>query len=131
MPKSQFLDFSLFVDFSFIKKSVSILQVLQYYQLAEKFHQKGDILSGPCPIHGGESPTEFQVSLSKSSWNCIGRCKRGGNVIDFVSLKEGVSIREAALLIQHWFDFESDHTSQPPVADTARPPEKKNTTQAK
>jgi hypothetical protein len=43
----------------------------------------------------------------KNCWNCFGKCKRGGNVIDFVSLKEGIGFREAALRIQEWFGLES------------------------
>jgi DNA primase len=43
------------------------------------------------------------VSLSKNCWICFGDCHRGGSIIDFVSRKEGLGIRDAGLLIQDWF----------------------------
>src|SRR6266496_270982 len=84
-----------FVDFSTVKKSVTIVQILEHYGLTSKLSQNGD------------NPTQFRVSISKNCWNCFGQCKRGGNILDFVSLKEGVSVREAALRIQKWFGVES------------------------
>ncbi len=92
-----------FVDFKQVKASVTMLQILERYQLVETLRQNGDRLSGPCPIHKGKNPTAFRVSISKNCFNCFGSCARGGNVIDFVSLMEGVGFREAALLLQQWF----------------------------
>lgn len=94
---------SPFVDFKHVKSHVSILQVLEHYDLVNNFKQTGDRLSGPCPIHNGTNPTTFRVSISKNCFNCFGSCERGGNVIDFVALKEGIDFREAALLLQEWF----------------------------
>ena len=79
MPKSPF------VDFKTVKESVSILQILDHYQLTDTFKQNGDSLTGPCPLHGGQSPTQFRVSISKNCWNCFSECKHGGNILDFVS----------------------------------------------
>src|SRR5262249_27287715 len=82
-------------------------QILEHYDLLKTFHRSGDSYSGSCPLHNGDDPTQFRVSISKNCWNCFGKCKRGGNVIDFVSLKEGIGFREAALRIQEWFQLES------------------------
>jgi DNA primase len=90
MPRSQF------VDFKTVKTAVSILKILDHYKLTDTFKRNGDRLPGPCPLHGGQSPTQFRVSLSKNCWNCFSECKHGGNILDFVSRKEGTSIREAA-----------------------------------
>jgi DNA primase len=92
-----------FVDFKQVKAGVSMLQILERYQLTATLKQNGDRLSGPCPIHKGKNPTAFRVSISKNCFNCFGSCGRGGNVIDFVSLMEGVGFREAAILLQDWF----------------------------
>ncbi len=102
MPKTNY------VDFKAVKASVSMLQILDHYGLTERFKRSNDSLSGACPIHAGENPTQFRVSLSKNCWNCFGQCKRGGNVLDFVSLKEGVSPRQAALRIAEWFQLSFD-----------------------
>ena len=49
--------------------------------------------------------TQFRVSLVPDSRNCFGTCKGGGNVLDFVARKEGVGLRDAALLLCEWFDL--------------------------
>lgn len=95
-----------FVGFDAIKQSVSMAQILDRYGLTARLHRSGDSLSGPCPIHSGHNKTQFRVSLSKNCWICFGDCNSGGSVIDFVSRKEGVGIREAALLIQRWFNIQ-------------------------
>ena len=97
-----------FVDFKAIKQSVSMLQVLEYYGLTQNLKRNGDSLSGPCPLHGGHTEGQFKVSVSKNCWNCFGKCKSGGNILDFVSRKENVGIREAAILILKWFDLSAD-----------------------
>jgi len=100
MPKSSY------VDFKAVKEAVAMEHVLQHYGILEDFKGRGDSLSGPCPIHNGTNPTQFRVSISKDCWNCFGDCKRGGNVLDFVALKENVSIQKAALLLCEWFNLQ-------------------------
>lgn len=92
-----------FVDFKQVKSSVTMLQVLERYDLLRTFKRAADRLSGPCPLHKGSNPTQFRVSVSRNCFNCFGTCGRGGNVIDFISLREGISFRDAALLLQKWF----------------------------
>ena len=116
MPKSQF------VDFRAVKNAVSMVQVLEHYDLMSRLHQNGDSLTGPCPIHGGENPTAFRVSVSKNCWNCFSRCKCGGNVLDFVARKEKVSILKAANLLVEWFrlHIEEPDEAPPPRREPAR-----------
>ena len=116
-----------FVDFKMVKTSVSMLQILEHYKLTETFKQNGERLSGPCPIHKGKNPTAFRVSPDKNCFNCFGSCGRGGNVIDFVALMEGVDFRKAALLLQQWFmdGVVHDDAKRPePHATKARHPER-------
>lgn len=101
-----------FVDFKEVKAHVNIVQVLEHYDLMANLNRAGDRLSGACPIHQGSNPTQFRVSISKNCFNCFGNCGRGGNVIDFVSLMEEVSFREAALLLQDWF-FPGNEVASP------------------
>lgn len=112
------------VDFKEIKTRVSIVQILERYGVLEALSKSGnDRLSGACPIHGGTNTTHFRVSISKNCWNCFGKCQCGGNVIDFVSKKEDVSFRDAALLIRDWFIGEQEETSVPtenPRFDTSQ-----------
>lgn len=91
------------VSFAALKRSIPIGQVLDRYGLLQRLHRSGDNLNGPCPLHAGHNPEQFRVSLSKNCWFCFGDCQAGGSVLDFVSRKEGIGIRDAALLLQEWF----------------------------
>jgi len=97
-----------FVDFKAVKAAITMKQVLMHYDLLDRFKRSGDSLSGPCPIHGGENPTQFRVSLSKNVWNCFSQCKSGGNTLDFISRLENVSIHGAALKAIEWFGLDSE-----------------------
>jgi len=88
------------VDYATLKQLVSMAQILDHYQLRDRFHQTGSTLSGPCPLHGGHNPTQFRISLSANCWHCFGDCRAGGSILDFVSRMEGVRLPEAARLIQ-------------------------------
>ena len=116
MPKSKF------VDFKAVKSALTIEQVLSHYGLFERFKKKGDSLSGPCPIHKGENPTQFRVSISKNIWNCFSQCKHGGNVLDFIAKMENSSIHAAALKAIEWFHLD-------PEAVSSKSNEEKNETE--
>lgn len=107
---------ALWVDFKDIKARVSIVQILERYGALASLTKSGngDRLSGACPIHGGTNKTHFRVSVSKHCWNCFGKCQCGGNLIDFVAKKEGITFRDAALLIQKWFDGQPAETPSEP-----------------
>ncbi len=117
MPKTQY------VDFKTVKTSVSILQILDHYQLTNTFKRNGDSLTGPCPLHGGQSPTQFRVSLSKNCWNCFSECKHGGNILDFVARKENISIRDAAIRISEWFGLSLEKPGRKVVPNSTEAPE--------
>jgi len=89
-----------FVGFDALKRSVSMVQLLDRYGLLEELHRSRDNLSGACPIHSGHNRTQFRVSTSRNCWICFGDGNGGGSIIDFVIRKEGLGIRDAALLIQ-------------------------------
>lgn len=97
-PKNQL------VDFRAVRSAITMEQVLSRYGLLEKLKRTGDSLTGCCPLHQGSNPTQFRVSVSKSLWNCFGQCKAGGNTVDFIARKEGVSPYAAALLAIEWFN---------------------------
>ena len=122
MPKLKF------VDFRAVKQSVSILQILDHYGITERFKRSknGDSLSGPCPLHNGENPTQFRISVSKNCWHCFSECGHGGNILDFVSIREDCTIREAAVRISEWFNLstgeqtEMAHEQSAPAVTTSR-----------
>lgn len=98
------------VDYKEIKEQVSIRMVLDKYGV--KLKESGKSLTSCCPIHKGSNPRQFSVSPEKNAWRCFGNCNTGGNVLDLVALMEygdnnPESIRQAALLLQNWFNFGS------------------------
>lgn len=105
MPKSTF------VDFKAVKAALTLEQVLTHYRLMDRFKRGKDSLSGPCPIHDGSNPTQFRISISKNVWNCFSKCKRGGNVLDFIAAMEDVSIHAAALKTIEWFNLDLEAMS--------------------
>ena len=117
---------SRFVDFKAVKAAVSMLQVLERYGIAEEFKHSGDSLSGPCPLHDGQNPTQFRVSIGKNCWHCFGRCNDGGNVLDFVAKKESISLREAALMLCDWFHLQGGKPAdkEEPTAPKVKQPPK-------
>src|SRR5438309_684775 len=127
MPKSSF------VDFRAVKAAITMEQLLEHYGLLDRFKRSGDSLSGPCPIHKGDNPTQFRVSLSKNIWNCFSECKHGGNTLDFIARMETISIHAAALKAIEWFRLDADamsaaseevepHSPEVPKRDTAPAP---------
>lgn len=93
------------VDFRALRAQVSMEQLLAHYGLLEQMKRRGENLLGVCPIHKGENPTSFRVSLAKNVYHCFA-CDAGGNILDLVATLEGVTIREAALRIKDWFGIE-------------------------
>lgn len=92
------------VDFREIKEKVSIEDILNHYEIIGDLERKNDELVGPCPFHddGGYSQSCFHANTVKNIFHCF-FCQAGGNIFDFVSAAEDISIRGAACLIQKWF----------------------------
>jgi len=95
---------SEWVDFKEIKEKVSMEDILSHYELLKGLRRKENELIGFCPIHDEKRRNKgcFCTNTTKNMWHCFS-CGAGGNVLDFVSLMEGVDIRQAGLLIQKWF----------------------------
>lgn len=76
------------LQFNTLKKIVPIPAVLADKGLLGTFKRQGDRLVGPCPIHGGDNPNAFVVSLSKNLWHCFTGCN-GGDLVDLVRRLDG------------------------------------------
>jgi len=61
-----------------------------------QFKKRADQLFGPCPVHGGDNPNAFVISLSKNIWHCFTRCNTGGDVIKLVRRLYGIDYRQTA-----------------------------------
>ena len=82
--------------FSNLKRLVSISAVLNDKGLNGNFKKTGDRLVGPCPIHGGDNPNGFVISISKNQWYCFTKCGRGGDVVEFVRILNNTGYRKVA-----------------------------------
>jgi DNA primase len=123
------------VDFKTVKTVVSIEMVLEHYSI-ELRKVNATNLRGACPLqtHVGDSETSFGVNTEKNAWAChAGSCvakrdgKKGGNVLDFVAVMEGCTIRDAALKLQNWFSVEASNerpTDYVPSRDRKKKPKK-------
>jgi DNA primase len=89
------------VDFSAVKRAVSLEAVLHHYQVPG-LRRRRNQLEGCCPIHRGKRDDSFRASLSKNVFHCFA-CQAQGNVLDLVVALEKCSLREAACKLQQWF----------------------------
>lgn len=93
------------MDFDEIKSRLSMKEVLSRYGI-HYLKKSGNSLYGPCPIHHGDNPTAFRVSLDKNLWHCFTHCG-GGSVIDFIMHMEGLNEHEAAKKAEEWIEGNS------------------------
>ena len=78
-------------DFDELKKRISFVDVLSYYNLLTQMNSKGDELRGVCPIHkGAKNKNSFSVNVVKNCFNCFS-CNAHGSILDFVVAIEGCS----------------------------------------
>lgn len=54
---------------------------------------------GLCPFHDDREPS-LVVSPKKNLWHCLGACRAGGSVIDWVMRRDGVSFRHAVEILR-------------------------------
>jgi DNA primase len=98
------------LNFKYLKRRVSIVTVLNTKGVMTAFKKKGDQLFGPCPVHGGDNPNAFVISLSKNIWRCFTRCNTGGDVIKLVRRLYAKNYRQTAAFLASLAD--SAETSQ-------------------
>jgi DNA primase catalytic core len=92
-----------------LKREVSVERLAEARGIKLKRH--GADLIGLCPFHEDHSPS-LVISPKKNLWNCLGACRRGGDVIEWVMRAEGISFRHAVELLRE------DHF---PLAAASRP----------
>lgn len=128
------------IDFTELKRQVSIRDVLTRYGLVDKLaEKKPGRLIGACPIHGGKNGTSFNVDTDKNVFNCFSQCG-GGNVLDLVMKIEDCSIRQAGEKLSDWYGLTFERrrskgdtkpaTERPVRTATAPAPETSNRSEA-
>jgi DNA primase catalytic core len=80
-----------------LKREISVQRLAEGRGVKLKRH--GADLIGLCPFHDDHEPS-LVITPGKNLWNCLGACRRGGTVIDWIMLAEGVSFRHAVELLR-------------------------------
>ena len=80
-----------------LKREVSLERLVEARGIELVRHGK-DLL-GLCPFHDDREPS-LVITPSKNLWHCLGACREGGSVIDWVMKSEGVSFRHAVELLR-------------------------------
>ena len=85
-----------FLNFQYLKRAVPIEAVLHDKGLCTHLKKRKNQLFGPCPVHGGDNPRAFVVSLSKNLWHCFTKCDAGGDIVELVRRLDGKTYRQTA-----------------------------------
>lgn len=80
-----------------LKREVSLVRLVESSGIELKKHGK-DYL-GLCPFHDDKEPS-LVISPEKNLWHCLGACSEGGDVIQWVMKRQGVSFRHAVELLR-------------------------------
>jgi len=64
-----------------------------------KLERHGTDLIGLCPFHEDHAPS-LVITPGKNLWHCLGACRTGGSVIDWLMKIQGVSFRHAVELLR-------------------------------
>lgn len=62
------------------------------------FRKVGQRIYCRCPFHNERTPS-FTIFTDKNRWHCFGQCNMGGDSIDFVMKRDGLSFVEAVKLL--------------------------------
>ncbi len=80
-----------------LKREVALVRLVESSGIELKKHGK-DYL-GLCPFHDDKEPS-LVISPDKNLWHCLGACNEGGDVIQWVMKRQGVSFRHAVELLK-------------------------------
>jgi len=98
-----------------IKTEVSIQRLAESRGVKLKPHGKD--LIGLCPFHDDNDPS-LVITPSKNLWNCLGACRCGGSVIDWVMKAQSINFKQA---VEQLKNDTPDNLNVPPVK--RQPPE--------
>jgi DNA primase catalytic core len=80
-----------------LKEETSVARLVEAAGVELK--RQGADLVGRCPFHEDKTPS-LVITPSKNLWHCLGACRAGGSVIDWMMKAQGVSFRHAVELLK-------------------------------
>ena len=104
------------VDYAFLRRQVTLEQVLRHLNLLDQLHGSGQQRRGPCPIHGHATDRHhtFSVHLGKNAFQCFkADCAVKGNVLDFWAALHRLPLYDAALNLAATFHLPRNREEEP------------------
>ena len=86
------------VELERLKREVALQRLVEAKGV--QLQKRGESLVGRCPFHEDKTPS-LVVTPKKNLWHCLGACRTGGTVIDWVMKAEGVSFLHAVELLRN------------------------------
>ena len=101
-----------------LKREISLERLIESSGVTLK--KTGENLLGLCPMHEDHEPS-LVVTPSKNIWHCMGACRAGGSVVDWVMRKDGVSFRKAVdILLADFFPLDASSLVDRPKSSGGR-----------
>ena len=85
------------VELERLKREVALQRLVEAKGV--QLQKRGESLVGRCPFHEDKTPS-LVVTPKKNLWHCLGACRSGGTVIDWVMKAEGISFLHAVELLR-------------------------------
>ena len=104
------------IDYAFLRRQVTMEQVLRHLGLLDSLHGSGLQRRGPCPIHGQATDRHhtFSVHLGKNAFQCFqANCAVKGNVLDFWAQFHRLPLYDAALQLADAFRLMRNREVEP------------------
>lgn len=100
-------------DFYILRNSITMRQVVEHYGF--RIVRKGKTNFIRCPLHagGGERTPSMIIYDGFKGFYCRG-CGQGGDVTKFVELYDGVTQKEAAIMLSKWFGIQISEDGEIP-----------------
>ena len=70
------------------------IDIVEYIEQTEELHRRGPNYFINCPFHTGDDTPSLCIYPETQSWYCFG-CGEGGNIFNWIMLKDGVQFNEA------------------------------------
>jgi transposase len=121
------------IDYAFLRRQVTLEQVLRHLNLFDQLHGSGQQRRGPCPLHGQATDRQhtFSVHLGKNVFQCFkADCAAQGNVLDFWAALHRLPLYDAALNLAATFQLPRNREEEPVLGTRTGSPEKNPATGA-
>ena len=81
-----------------IAQAKALVSVEEVVGARVELHRRGSVLVGPCPFHDDQGRPNLVVFPKTQTWQCFA-CGAQGDVIDYLSRSENITVREAIAMI--------------------------------